>query len=511
MVVDMRRFEEFLQRNAIERPGKTAVAVSGRSLTYKDWNDASDRFADALTSRGVNRGDRVVIVLENSIECAIAIFGVLKAGCVFSVINPTTKKDKLAFVLNNCRARVIVSHEKLLQHVAPAVEQAQSVEVRIVVDSCSPPLTWEGFDRIIEGSVADASQERGLSLDLAMIIYTSGSTGSPKGVMMTHENIDAASWSITSYLENTDKDVILSTLPLSFDYGLYQLLMSCRVGGTVVLEKSFTYPAAVLERLENWQATGFPIVPTMAALLSQLKQNSVRDLSCVRYITNTAAALPPSHISRLEKLFPGTRLYSMYGLTECKRCTYLPPSELSRRPTSVGKAIPGTEAFVLNDSGKRIEPGEVGTLYIRGRTVMQGYWENPEETAKMLKPGPYPWEKVLCTNDLFTIDEDGFLYFVGRSDDIIKTRGEKVSPREVESALYGIDGVVEALVIGEPDNVLGEVIKAFIVLSPESDVTEQDVLRHCASNLEAFMVPKSVEFRQSLPKTDSGKLRRAGL
>ena len=231
------------------------------------------------------------------------------------------------------------------------------------------------------------------------------------------------------------------------------------------------------------------------------------DYPHIRYITNTAAALPPAHITRLQELFPQARLYSMYGVTECKRCTYLPPEQLAKRPGSVGVAIPGTEVYVVDDAGRRVSPGTVGELVIRGPHVMQGYWEDPEATDRALRPGPFAGERLLHTGDLFRADEEGFLYFVGRKDDIIKTRGEKVSPKEIENVLYALAGVREAAVIGVPDPILGMAIKA-VVVSTNAAMTEQDVIRHCAKHLEEFMIPKFVEFRDALPKTDSGKINR---
>jgi acyl-CoA synthetase (AMP-forming)/AMP-acid ligase II len=229
----------------------------------------------------------------------------------------------------------------------------------------------------------------------------------------------------------------------------------------------------------------------------------------LRYITNTAAALPPAHIARLQELFPATRIFSMYGLTECKRCTYLPPEELPRRPGSVGIAIPGTEAYVVDEQGRRAPPGAVGELVIRGAHVMKGYWADPQATERVLRAGPFPWEKVLHTGDLFRTDEDGYLYFVGRKDDIIKSRGEKVSPKEVENVLYELPGLREAAVVGVPDPVLGMAIKAVVVTDPDYALSERDVIRHCAARLEDFMVPKTVEFRASLPKSDNGKISRS--
>src|SRR5690606_16109298 len=321
-------------------------------------------------------------------------------------------------------------------------------------------------------------------------------------------NVVAAATSITTYLESTPEDVVVSVLPLAFDYGLYQVLMSVKMGGTLVLEKSFTYPAVLLERLRQEKATGLPLVPTIAAMLLQLDGLAPGSFPHLRYLTNTAAALPPAHLERLQTLFPAARIFSMYGLTECKRCTYLPPEELGRRPGSVGIAIPGTAAYVVDDEGRRAPPGVVGELVVRGPHVMQGYWGDPQATARALRPGPYPWEKVLFTGDLFYADAEGFLYFVGRKDDIIKTRGEKVSPKEVENVLYEMPGLREAAVIGVPDPILGMALRAVVVAEAGAALTEREVIRHCSRRLEDFMVPKSVVFREALPKSENGKISR---
>jgi acyl-CoA synthetase (AMP-forming)/AMP-acid ligase II len=326
--------------------------------------------------------------------------------------------------------------------------------------------------------------------------------------MMTHQNVVAAATSITTYLENTSDDIILNVLPIAFDYGLYQVLMAFKVGATLVLEKSFAFPQHIINRAEEEKVTGLPLVPTMAALLLGQRNLAPGVLPSLRYITNTAAALPPTHIERLQALFPHVRLYSMYGLTECKRCTWLPPAELKKRISSVGIAIPGTEAYVADEAGNKAAPNVVGELVIRGAHVMKGYWENPEATARALRPGPYPWESVLYTGDLFRTDEEGFLYFVGRKDDIIKSRGEKVSPKEVENVVYALPGIAEAAVIGVPDPILGHAIKVVVALEPDSTLKAEDVVRHCARFLEDYMVPKHIEFRESLPKTDSGKISR---
>ncbi len=428
---------------------------------------------------------------------------------MFSPVNASTKADKLAYILNNSGASALLTQHKLTAVAADALGEARSVKLTIVAGgSGEPPLQNAMHWRDALATEAAPPAFVGIDIDLAMIIYTSGSTGFPKGVMMTHRNIDAAAQSITTYLENTADDVILNVLPISFDYGLYQVLMAMRLGATLVLEKSFVFPQAVFEIMNEERVTGFPIVPTMAALILQMRDLEPGRFRNLRYITNTAAALPPAHIARLQELFPGVRLYSMYGQTECKRCTYLPPEELATRPGSVGIAIPNTEASVVDDNGVRVPPGETGELVIRGPHVMVGYWRDEAATARALKPGPLPNEKVLHTGDLFRTDADGFLYFVGRKDDIIKSRGEKVSPKEVENILYALPGIREAAVVGVPDPLLGQAIKAVVALEPGFELSREEVIRHCAKHLEDFMVPKIVAFEAALPKSENGKIDR---
>jgi amino acid adenylation domain-containing protein len=499
------RLEQFLRDSARLRGDKTALIARDVRLTYAELDSMSDRLAAALGDLGVGRGDRVLVFMDNCWEAAVSVFAIAKAGAVFSPINPSTKADKLDFIIGNCRARAVLTQARLL----PVVTEAKDGGELIVVSTAAGGKAPEGavsFEQSLQ-SAAAPPRHGGIDVDLAMLIYTSGSTGRPKGVMMTHRNIEAAAGSITTYLENTSDDIILNVLPLAFDYGLYQLIMSVKMGATLVLEKSFSFPQAIFDVIRAENVTGFPLVPTMAALILQMRDIKPGFLPSLRYVTNTAAALPPAHIARLRELFTGVRLYSMYGLTECKRCTYLPPAELDRRPGSVGIAIPNTEAFVVDDLGQPVPPDTPGELVIRGPHVMQGYWENSEATNRMLRPGFNPWEKLLYTGDLFRRDAEGFLYFVGRKDDIIKTRGEKVAPKEVEAVLHACPGVAEAVVIGVPDPILGHAIGALIVLS-DPNLTQREILRHCQTNLEDFMVPKIIEFRSELPRTDTGKVSR---
>jgi long-chain acyl-CoA synthetase len=501
------RVEEFLCASARKFGAKTALVAGGRRLSYAELDDLSDRLAASLDAHGIRRGDRVLVFMDNCWEAVVSIFAVLKAGAVFSPINPSTKADKLAYVMRNCRASAVLTQAKLAGVASAAMEEAECVHLAIVAGDAGATIPGVlNFEDCLQATPYGV-EHRGIDSDLAMLIYTSGSTGRPKGVMMTHRNIEAASGSIATYLRKEPDDVILNVLPIAFDYGLYQMIMSVRAGATLVLEKSFAFPHAIFETMRRERVTGFPLVPTMAAMILQMKDLAPSSFPDLRYVTNTAAALPTAHIARLRELLPGVRIYSMYGLTECKRCTWLPPEEIDNKPASVGIAIPNTEAYVVDDEGNRVPYGVVGELVIRGPHVMQGYWENEEATRAALRPGPNPWERVLHTGDLFRMDADGFLYFVGRKDDIIKSRGEKVAPKEVETVLHHCPGVAEAVVVGVPDPILGQAIKALVVVS-DPELTERDIIRHCSKNLEDFMVPKSIEFRSELPKTDTGKISR---
>jgi long-chain acyl-CoA synthetase len=506
--------EQFLENSAHLYPDKTALVCGSDRFTYRRIEEDANRLAHALIAAGVQRGDRVVIFLSNSYEAVVAIFGTLKAGAAFVVLNATTKADKLTYILNNCRASALVTSSGKSASNAACWSETPYLHSLFVVDATQTEvnalqfagkkvISWEEARNSVENTSPPAKNS--IDIDLAALIYTSGSTGRPKGVMMTHLNIISAATSISTYLENRPDDIVINVLPLAFDYGLYQLLMMFKVGGTLILHDSFAFPNVVLEKIIREGVTGFPIVPTISAMLLQMNLSKF-EFPKLRFITNTAAALPVEHIRKLRSMFPNVKIYSMYGLTECKRVSYLPPDQIDIRPTSVGRGMPNEEVYIVDENERRVGPGIVGELVIRGSNVMKGYWELPEETEERLKPGPLPGEKVLYSGDLFYADEEGYLYFVGRKDDIIKTRGEKVSPREVEDVLYALEGVAEAAVIGVPDPVLGSAIKAVVTLRPGAQLAAQDVLRHCSDRLEDFMVPKMVEFRASLPKTESGKI-----
>ena len=509
--------EHFLEHSAKTFPDKVALVCSNERLTYREIEERSNRLAHALMAAGVQRGDRLAICLENSPEAVISVFATLKAGAVFLLLNPSMKVEKLTYVLNNCRATALILSDRKMEAIRDCWEQTAHLRtVYVKGDLGSAPAgTGRQFLSLEEVWTGDAHRaapprSQNIDLDLAALLYTSGSTGKPKGVMLTHRNICSAADSVTAYLGNTPQDVILNLLPLFFGYGLYQVLMTFQCGGTVVLERSFAFPHTTLEKIGRERVTGLAIVPTVAALLLQMDLTPY-DFSTLRYVTNAGAALPVEYVRQLRQRLPHVQLFLMYGQTECIRTAYLHPAEVDRRPDSVGQAMPNCEVYIVDEGGRRLPPGEVGELVVRGSNVMPGYWELPEETAKVLRPGPLPGDRVLHSGDLFRMDAQGFLYFVSRGDDIIKVRGQRLSPKEIEDVLCRIPGVIQAVVVGLPDPVLGTAIKALVQRRDGVHLTAQEVMAYCADHLEDFMVPTVVEFCNDFPTTDTGKIRRQEL
>ena len=508
---------DYLQQAASENSNKVALVCMKQRITYSELDARSNALGNFLVAAGVKRGDRVVIFADNTVETVISFWAVLKANAVVSIVNPLTKSDKLSYLLEDCRPAALITDAHLHSVFAAPARSCHHLRCIILsgaIDNMRladlPHATH--WDSAITNGIHKTPPTRScIDIDIAAIIYTSGSTGDPKGVMLTHRNMLAACTSVSSYLELQEDEVILCVLPLAFDYGLYQMIMAFHTGARLVLERSFAFPAQILNLLVAEGVTGFPGVPTIFSILSELKSLKDYDLTKIRFVTNTAAALPVKHILMLRDVFPGARIYSMYGLTECKRCTYLPPKDIDLKPSSVGIAIPNTEMWIVDDDGNKVGSDTVGQLVIRGATVMKGYWEKPEATDRKLKPGPIPGEQVLYTGDFCKMDKEGYLYFVGRMDDIIKSRGEKIAPKEVENMLMNIPGVKEAAVIGVPDNILGQAVKAFVVFEDGIILTEKQLQNECQSRLENFMVPKYIVVMPSLPKTDTGKIKKTGL
>ncbi len=499
---------DYLRQAAERHPKKVALVSGEQRWSYHALEEKATALAGHLQGQGLSRGDRVAIYLENTPEQVIAIFGVLRAGGCIVVVNPTTQAERLGFIIAHSEARYLFAPVEKRALVMKAMEQSGAPAGIIWAGEKKPGDDEQSFADYVKPLPA-VTLPRMIDEDLASIVYTSGSTGKPKGVTHLHRTIDVAVNSIVEYLENNEEDVILDLLPLSSSYGLLQLLVTVRTAARLVLEKGIGYPFEVIKKIREEKVTGLAGAPTVWAILLKLENVKPADVASLRYITNAAAALPASFVPRLKVLFPHTRLFLMHGLTECLRTTYLPPDQLDIRPTSVGVGMPNVELWIQDASGNRLPPGVPGEMAVRGSNIMAGYWRDPEATARMITQGVYPWERVLRTGDLFKADEEGYFYFVARSDELIKSRGEKVSPIEVEDAIYLMPEVLEARVIGVPDQVFGQAIRAEIVLKEGQQLAVPQVKAHCRKHLEDFKVPHQVEFVASLPKTQGGKIKRS--
>ncbi|RYZ94917.1 MAG: long chain acyl-CoA synthetase, partial [Moraxellaceae bacterium] len=476
-----------------KHPDVIAVTVGEQEYTYRNLYEQSQSIAAYLREQGLAPGERVAIFMENSWPIVPSIFGVLYAGGVFLVINHLTKAHKLAYILQDSGARFLLSDAAVAGQFLPVLSACPALRAVIyagatIAADCHQPLV--PLAQVLSTAAVEPIYPKRISVDLAALIYTSGSTGDPKGVMMTHANMVFTSDSLIEYLRLDDQARIACFLPLAFDYGLYQILMAVRLGARLIVCKSFAFPAQVFNEISRTQASVFPGVPTVFSTLIGIHHKTPLCFPSVTRVTNTAAALPPEYVPILKVIFPNALVYKMYGLTECKRVSFLEPEDVERYPTSVGKAIPGTQVFILDEHRKPLPPNQMGTLYVRGAHVMQGYWNKPLETDKMLVKDLFPGENILCAQDQFTCDENGNLYFCGRVDDIIKSRGEKVSPVEVENVLYRLPGVREAAVLGIDDPIEGQTIKAFVAIDADSGLDEKKIRQFCTAHLENFMVPK---------------------
>ena len=504
----------WLERAAARRPGKKALVCGSRALTYHEVDELSTRLAWTLNGSGYRPGDRAVVLLENSLEAVVSIYGILKAGGVFIVADPDAPAVALARLLHDCGAGTIIAHDDNKNLVRSACREIRNCAI-IWVGRSGYPDKSTTTENPWENAVSSAAPPRALphvlDVDLAALIYTSGSTGRSKGIMCSHHNMVSAARSIIQYLGNSSDDIILDALPLSFDYGLYQVLMSVMFEGTIVLEKSAGYIAPLIDRIEQEKVTGLPLVPSLSAMFLRLKRFPKEKLASLRYITNTGALWPESHIRMFREKLPHVKIFSMYGLTECKRVAFLPPELIDSRPDSVGKPMPNCEADVVDGIGSPVRPGETGELVVRGSNVMQGYWNDPELTRLFFRNGRWPADRRLYTGDLFRLDGDGFLYFAGRKDDLVKCSGRRVSLREVEDALTSVAGVEEACVVAVPDDLAGNVMAAFVSADKSRQADAADLRTRLEQMLEPYKIPRYIWFLNSLPRTPNGKVDRKKL
>lgn len=499
---------EWLSRSARLHPQKAGLIFKDATFTYAELENTSNSIARFLIEKGVMRGDRIIIFMDNCPEAIIALFGILKAGCAFVILDNTLKAPKLHHIIEDAGAKIIFTQSNKVTIVYEALTTPAAGYTVVCVGndtSASVLKTLQWYD-ILETSADTISLPRIIDVDLAALIYTSGSTGEPKGIICTHYNIISAARSIIQYIGNNENDIILNVLPLSFDYGLYQVIMSVMFGGTIILEKTFLYIEKVLQLLSSRRITGFPIVPTILSLLLRHRSFSNFRLDSLRYITNTGAALPEKHIRRLRTLFPHISVFSMFGLTECKRICYLPPEKIDRFPLSVGNPMPNCDIQIVDKNGEQVPPGKTGQLIVRGSNVMQGYWNDPEKTESTFHSGKYPAERYLYTGDFFKADRNGHLYFIGRKDNMIKSRGERVSTKEIEDVLLTIQEITDAVVLPEPDEILGNSISVCIVTTQDSTLTAHQVLKECSKVLEKNKIPQKVYFLDNLPRLINGKI-----
>jgi len=511
ITIPQRVLGEALLFSARKYPSKTAIIIKTKEYSYSSLKESAEKMASHLVISGIKKGDRVAIYMNNSWQSIVSIYSITRSGAAFLVINPQTKADKLQYILKDSGAKILFSESILNNELSQALEGPTDIQEVIIAGDINkitrfPAIKLVDFEGTVSGNNPPIVLPKTIPNDLAALIYTSGSTGFPKGVMMTHQSMVFTSWSLIEYLRLSEEDRIILLLPLAFDYGLYQLLMAITVGGSLIVEQSFTFQTSVYKQIEMYKPTVFPGVPTIYAMMIATNKKTGLSFDCIQKVTNTAAALPAEFIPDLKKIFPKALIFKMYGLTECKRVCYLEPELVDIKTGSVGKAIPGTEVYLLSPEGDPVPPGKRGILHIRGPHVMLGYWHKEELSKEMLRQGNLPGERILCSNDWFKMDEEGFLYFLGRTDDIIKTRGEKVSPTEIENVIYKISGIKEVAVIGIPDEIMGEAIIAFVTTHGHLQIGEKEIQKECMSRLELFMVPQRVIFLDEMPKSSNSKI-----
>ncbi|HJW54167.1 MAG TPA: acyl-CoA ligase (AMP-forming), exosortase A system-associated [Burkholderiaceae bacterium] len=509
---------EFVFDRARATPDAEALVDRDRRLSYGDLATHLDKMASALLSAGLARSERVGVFLDKRIETVVSLFGASAAGGVFVPINPLLKADQVAHILADCNVCILVTSAQRLHMLAPVLPCCADLHTIVVVDdvearpsvAAARIVQWDDF-------LSDANTttpHRCIDSDMAAILYTSGSTGRPKGVVLSHRNLVAGAKSVVQYLENNASDRILAVLPLSFDYGLSQLTTAFCCGATAVL-MNYLLPRDVIKMIEEERITGLAAVPP---LWIQLAQQRWPRHTALRYVTNSGGAMPRKVLESLRHILPEARVFLMYGLTEAFRSTFLPPSELERRPDSIGRAIPGAEILVVRPDGSPCAVDEPGELVHRGVHVSLGYWNSPDKTAERFRPLPgahagLPLREIaVWSGDTVRMDAEGFLYFIGRRDEMIKVSGYRVSPTEIEEVLHATGRVTEVTVFGVPHPNLGQAIVAVVVPVPGREVTSAMLTKECRACLPAYMVPSHVEFsHHALPRNANGKIDRPAL
>ncbi len=475
--------------------GKTALIDGSRRTTFFELRHSTQQLAEFLNEKGVKKGDRVAIFLPRSIDAVTALFATWLRGCVGVIINDALKSKQVNYIIDHSQSNILITNTTLLSKITDLPLQKERV---INIDEIQLPSTIQPFAKVI-GS------------DLALIIYTSGSTGMPKGVMLSHTNLLSGADIVSNYLHITEKEIIISLLPFSFDYGLNQLLSSLYVGGTLVIQRSMM-PADICNTLRNERVTGMAAVPMLWQQLAGDRSPFIKNqFPHLRYITNSGGRMPESITRLFRKCHPHVQIYLMYGLTEAFRSTYLPPDQVDIRPTSMGKAIPNVEIIVVNKDGNLCKPGEVGELVHRGAVVGLGYWRDEKATAERYKPSPIQQnvggikEIAVYSGDDVKMDEEGYLYYVGRRDQMMKSHGTRISPEEIEEYIYFSNMAAHVVAFAIPENETESSIVIAIVPSNTSAFSENELLAYCKKEMPDYMIPKVVWKLEKFPQTSTGK------
>ncbi len=506
---------EFIFESARRAPGAIALSYQGVRMTYQTLADMVRAAASSMLTLGLGRGERVAVFLEKREEAVVAMFGAASAGAVFVPVNPLLKPEQLAHILADSGARILVTSPERLANAGEHLVRCPRLHTVMVVGAAEqvmpvPGLRMAGWSESLNRALP-ARNHRVIDADMAAILYTSGSTGKPKGVVLSHRNMVAGAVSVAGYLGNNANDRLLAVLPLSFDYGLSQLTTAFASGARAVL-MNYLLPRDIVDQLEPEGITGLAAVPPLWIQLAQL---SWPRAAALRYITNSGGAMQRSTLAALRRALPSAKVFLMYGLTEAFRSTYLPPDQLDLRPDSIGKAIPNAEVLVVREDGSPCPPGEAGELVHRGALVALGYWNDRDKTAERFRPLPdrvtglpLP-EPAVWSGDTVRYDDEGFLYFLGRRDDMIKTSGYRVSPTEVEEVVYRTGLIGEAVALGVPHPVLGQAIALLATPRANSELESAALALACKAALPAYMQPAWIEVRaQSLPRNPNGKIDR---
>ena len=513
----MRLLHELIAASAVAGSERVALHWEAERVTYADLANAVERVANGLLDLGLARRDRVAIFLPKRVETVAAMFGTSRAGGVFVPVNPVLKPPQVAHILRDSGARILITSATRAEGLEAELPQCPQLAAVVLIDDEGPRAFGTAATRSWRALLAAPSRTvwPTVDADVASILYTSGSTGKPKGVVLTQRNMVSGAESVAEYLCNRDSDRLLAALPFSFDYGFSQLSTAFLTGASVAL-MDYLLPRDILAALERHAITGLAGVPPLWIQLAALTWPApiARTL---RYITNSGGAMPTATLATLRSKVPSTSVYLMYGLTEAFRSTYLPPSQVETRPTSIGKAIPNAEVLVVRPDGTPCDPGEPGELVHRGALVSLGYWNDPEKTALRFRPAPgqpaglpLP-ELAVWSGDTVIRDEEGYLYFVGRRDEMIKTSGYRVSPTEVEEVLYATGLVAEAVVVGAPHPVAGQAIVAVVVPQAAGEEPQAELMRACRAALPLYMCPGHVVWRDALPRNANGKIDRPAI